>query len=780
MERIVVAQLGARRHYAVPRLLQAEGHLAHFYTDICGDKGWPRHLRILPRSTRPRFLRRLLGRATSDIPEPLLTTFPAFGLSCAVRRAGARSHARKEQIEAWSGRKFSQLIVRSGFHDAAGFYGFSGECLEALMEARAAGLWTVVDQTNAPRGLLHRLFDEEQAAFPHWHAPTGDGPDIGLIAARERAEWDAADVVLCGSDFVREGIAREGGPIRRCVVVAYGANAAFQLPPREPHTGLLRVLTVGEVGLRKGSPYVLSAARSLKGRAVFRMIGGVNVLPRAAGELSEVVELIGAVPRAEILAHYRWADVFLLPSICEGSAGVVYEALAGSLPVICTPNTGSVIRHGQEGFVVPIRDADAIVQAVEALACDPQLRLRMGLNAGIRAAEFSLDSYGRRLLAALPGSGPDRSDAETPRKGGIRHDPPASHSRMRIVHVVDTLDPAFGGPSAAVARAASAQAALGHDVSIVSYGSPAVFDRLASSLAMVPSWERVHNHIVAPEGRLERLLCPRLRRTLRVIVGHADLMHLHGVWEPMLLWAAREARRHGVPYCLCSHGMLDPWSLAQARLKKKIALALAFSRLLNGASFLHALNRDEAGFIRLLNLSPPIVIVPNGVFLEEIEPSAAVLGDGSLVPDQKPFVLFMSRLHHKKGLDYLADSFALLASAHPQIQLVVAGPDDGARADFERRISAARLADRVHLVGPVYGPQKFALLRSCACFCLPSRQEGFSIAITEALACGVPVVISEGCHFPEVVEAGAGEIVPLDAAQIAAALSRIVSNAGAA
>jgi glycosyltransferase involved in cell wall biosynthesis len=131
------------------------------------------------------------------------------------------------------------------------------------------------------------------------------------------------------------------------------------------------------------------------------MAGKINVTPNAQGRLREHVALIGSVPRSEIGEHYKWADVFLLPSICEGSATVTYEAMAAGLPVICTPNTGSVVRDGVEGFIVPVRDAKMIAERIEQLAANPEQRARMADNALVRADHFTLEAYGRRLLAVL-------------------------------------------------------------------------------------------------------------------------------------------------------------------------------------------------------------------------------------------------------------------------------------------------------------------------------------------------------------------------------------------
>jgi glycosyltransferase involved in cell wall biosynthesis len=130
---------------------------------------------------------------------------------------------------------------------------------------------------------------------------------------------------------------------------------------------------------------------------------GQNRLPdEAVRTLSEHLQLCGPIPRAEMQKQYDWADVFLLPSLCEGSATVVYEALSAGLPVICTFNTGSVVRDDAEGYIVPIRDADAIVEKLLHLANHPNLLSEMSVNSAARAKQFSLSAYRDRLLAAIP------------------------------------------------------------------------------------------------------------------------------------------------------------------------------------------------------------------------------------------------------------------------------------------------------------------------------------------------------------------------------------------
>jgi glycosyltransferase involved in cell wall biosynthesis len=197
--------------------------------------------------------------------------------------------------------------------------------------------------------------------------------------------------------------------------------------------------------------------------------------------------------------------------------------------------------------------------------------------------------------------------------------------------------------------------------------------------------------------------------------------------------------------------------------------------MLNHAATLHMLNADEQTLLAPLGLRPRMEVIPNGIFLDEIDGASSPSSTSSST--DKPFVLFLSRVHYKKGLDYLADSFAELHAKSPDWQLVVAGPDGGERVAFEQRVAGLKLNGSVRVIGPVYGGEKFALLRSAACFCLPSRQEGFSVAVLEAMACRVPVVLSENCHFPEVAQAGAGHVVPLETKAVAAALLDVAAAA---
>ncbi len=403
MNRYVVAQLGSRMHYAVPRIFQQSGMLEQFFTDICAVKGWPRMLNAIPNPLRPEGLKRLMGRVPQGVPPKNITAFTSFGREYAKRRAQATSPDESTAAHLWAGTTFCELIIKNGIGETQGIYTFNSAGMELMDHARRQGIRTMMEQTIAPFRIEREIMGMEAERYPGWEKPAVFSITQSDFAAREEMEWQLADLIICGSQFVADGIEHIGGPVERCVVVPYGVDTVSGVSQRSGHSGPLRILTVGAVGLRKGSPDVLAAAKLLKGKAEFRMVGTIGVLPGAEKELRNDLELTGSIPRSEMAAQFAWADVFLLPSLYEGSATVVYEALAAGLPVVCTHNTGSVITDGEGGYLVPLRSPEVIAARLEQLASDPELLRHMSLTARHIADEYTVNKYGERLLAAVTG-----------------------------------------------------------------------------------------------------------------------------------------------------------------------------------------------------------------------------------------------------------------------------------------------------------------------------------------------------------------------------------------
>ena len=395
-----VSLLGARMHYAVPRVLHSAGLLERFFTDICAQKGWPRLLKLMPVALQPAGLRRLSSRIVDDVSVDRITAFNSFGLEYSRRRSRATNPTESTAVYLWAGKRFCELVIQAGLGEASGVYVFNSAGLELLEYARNSGLKTVMEQTIAPTEIELAILARETAVHPGWEPSASRNEFANELAAREKTEWESADIILCGSEFVRQGIADCGGPAERCKVVPYGVNGNIRRA-HIPEDGPLRVLTVGAVGLRKGAPYILAAAQALGAKTKFRLAGRISLTDAARETFAKHAELTGPVGRAEIGKLYGEAEVFLLPSLCEGSATATYEALAAGLPVITTPNAGSVVRDGIDGFVVPVADANAIVEKLELLAGDRALLASMSANALRRASEFTLEGYSRRLLEAI-------------------------------------------------------------------------------------------------------------------------------------------------------------------------------------------------------------------------------------------------------------------------------------------------------------------------------------------------------------------------------------------
>lgn len=399
--RILVAQLGARRHYAIPRMLAQHGMLAHLYTDICATKGWPRLFNAVPSALRPKGVKRLLGRVPFGIPSNQITAFTSMGLQFARARAGATHSTEAAANNMRHGKAFCERIIAAGLRGANAVYTFDSAGWELMEAAKNQGLRTIMDQTIAPAAMERDLVAAESAKFPDWAQPM-NGAVYDKKIERQRYEWELADLIICGSEFVAAGVKRLSGCGEKCVVVPYGVDAAkFPRLDRVRRNGPLRVLTVGSVGLRKGTAYVIEAARELREIAEFRIVGGGAIpLSEKVDGLSSL-RVFGQVPRSEIIEHFRWADVFVLPSVLEGSALVTYEARLSGLPVICTENAGSTIRDRHDGYIVEAGHARGLVQRLSELARDRELLQVLTENTRDCASECDQRAYATRFIQAV-------------------------------------------------------------------------------------------------------------------------------------------------------------------------------------------------------------------------------------------------------------------------------------------------------------------------------------------------------------------------------------------
>lgn len=251
-----------------------------------------------------------------------------------------------------------------------------------------------------------------------------------------------------------------------------------------------------------------------------------------------------------------------------------------------------------------------------------------------------------------------------------------------------------------------------------------------------------------------------------------DLAYSVGLWKAPSLAVLRWARRSRKPYLVAPHGMLDPWAVRNSGLKKKIAGWLFQNAHLERAACLRALCQNEADSIRAYGLRNPICIIPNGIDLpDEAHDSVP---RSTLFPADKKILLYLGRLHPKKGLAPLLTAWKEARAQGQDWILAIAGWDQsGHEAELKHQAAALGLANSVLFLGPQFGSAKDACYRACDAFILPSVSEGLPMVVLEAWAWAKPVLITPACNLPEGFSANAAIRVEPNPGSLSAGLSQL-------
>jgi glycosyltransferase involved in cell wall biosynthesis len=360
---------------------------------------------------------------------------------------------------------------------------------------------------------------------------------------------------------------------------------------------------------------------------------------------------------------------------------------------------------------------------------------------------------------------------------------------MTVLHVVPYFAPAwtFGGVCRAVAGLARAQARMGHTPIVLTT------DVLSRSERLAPGEVRVDGVRVIRVRNLSQIARTRLnlstprgfgRAFARLTApGNLEVVHCHELRTVETVRAAQLVRGDGPALVVSPHGTL-PYSTGRSRLKRLWDAWLAPGAL-PAFDGVVALTEAEQADARALwsryrvPLDPSQVwVVPNGVDPSEFAalPPRHIgrlqwrLGEG-------PVILFMGRLTPRKGLDILMEAYAEVVRALPRARLLIAGPDEGAGSASRDMARQLGVSDRVVFAGPLTGEDRAAAFAAADVFALPAVGEGFALAVLEALACGLPAVLTPECHFPEIESDGAGLIVDRTPVALAAALRTLLEDA---
>lgn len=312
-------------------------------------------------------------------------------LNYAVRHYGSRRLQESAQpiFSSLFDRRSSRLI---GSCDV--FNGWASTALFAVRAAHDSGIPAVLQTGSVHIARQAQIIADESSRF---------GPDEPLphksVIARTVAEYEEADAIVVPSQFVLDSFLQRGTPRSKLFLVRWAALPVARRVTRSRSQAGGTILFVGRAGLRKGLPYLLRAFRDLPPSASLRLVGEYNArLLRRLGGLPHGVTLTGPLKGSALASEYQHADLFVLPSLEDGSALVTIEALAAGLPVVVSDQAGAdFVSDGLNGFVVPAGDAGALSERLAQLVEDPALRRRMGEAARASVAERTWAEYGRDL-----------------------------------------------------------------------------------------------------------------------------------------------------------------------------------------------------------------------------------------------------------------------------------------------------------------------------------------------------------------------------------------------
>lgn len=338
---------------------------------------------------------------------------------------------------------------------------------------------------------------------------------------------------------------------------------------------------------------------------------------------------------------------------------------------------------------------------------------------------------------------------------------------MRVLHVIPDLNPERGGPSRNVPDICQALAESGTDVTLYSTHEP------GKPITIDP--ERVPYEVSLFSSKAGLIGAAwNLSAQIASSSGRFDLVHIHSLWNVVATWSAAGSRRARLPYVVSPTGMLDHVCLKRRSTLKRVYAALFERHTVEGASLLHFQNDAEAESKRVKWFRfPKHFVVANGMSLEQSPVERGSFRRSFPELKDRQLMLYLGRLHAIKGLDLQLQALSKLVKNNPQIIWVLIGPDDGEWPRLQRAIRDMGLEENVRWLGPIMGPERLAALAEADVVVQTSFYECYSTTVSEALAVGAPLVITDTVHRPEVERAGAGRVISRDADELASAVEEI-------
>lgn len=326
---------------------------------------------------------------------------------------------------------------------------------------------------------------------------------------------------------------------------------------------------------------------------------------------------------------------------------------------------------------------------------------------------------------------------------------------MKVLTFITNISLKCGGPSRSVPMLVKGLAEVGVDVTLMAYRT-----------------DDMNTH--ALEGTSAKLKILEKGISAKeieafILAEKFDLIQMQSMWAKSYHQVAKIARKYSIPYIITPRGMLEPWSLSQKKWKKKLALMLYQMKDLQKSACIFTTAEMEAQHVRELGVKVPMSVIPNGIETEEYP----CRKNRSEVKKQ---VLFLSRVHVKKGIELLLEAWKRIHETYPDWLLKIVGNGEEAYIkSLKAKVKELGLDSYVQISEPVFGKEKVHLYQSSSIFCLPSYSENFGMVIAEAMSCGVPVITTTNCPWEILNETNTGWCIDLSVENLEKTLREAMS-----
>ncbi|MCH9050404.1 MAG: glycosyltransferase family 4 protein [Proteobacteria bacterium] len=386
--------------YYMVALMQELGHDVEFETGFYFKQpGFLADLvRRLPGNLRGRFEKELRRRFHAGIDPRRVRLHPFLELAYVASRRLGLPEGLSFKLIRLRNEVFDRRVARRLRRPRPDLVVAHDSCaLHTFRSAKRLGVVSVLNQVIGHIAIGRETLREEAELCPEF-ADTLTRRGLDHVVERCRLEALEADHILAPSEYVRDTLVAVGVEPKRIALLPYGVDVERFRPSRKKGDAVFQILFVGQIGQRKGIKYLLEAVKRLSLRdAELVLVGGIVGSGQGLAPYRDLFRHIPNVPYHQVHSVYRGADIFVYPSLHEGSTLAIYEALASGLPVITTANAGSVVRDGEEGYIVPIRDVEALMDRILRLYRDRELLDSMGRKARARAECHTWEHYGRSL-----------------------------------------------------------------------------------------------------------------------------------------------------------------------------------------------------------------------------------------------------------------------------------------------------------------------------------------------------------------------------------------------